>query len=74
MTRRLLSLAALVMITSTSSLAQSTSATTAANTLTAAEKKAGWTLLFDGTSLAAWRGYQQADLPPEWKAVDGTMT
>jgi hypothetical protein len=44
-----------------------------ANTLTAAEREAGWKLLFDGTSLAAWRGYQQTDLPPEWVAVDGTM-
>jgi hypothetical protein len=70
MTRRLLSVAALVMFTSALALAQST----AANTLTAAEKTAGWTLLFDGTSLAAWRGYQQAELPPEWMAVNGTMT
>ncbi|MEY4956945.1 MAG: hypothetical protein RL409_1202, partial [Gemmatimonadota bacterium] len=78
MTRRLLSLAALVMCTSAVSIAQSTpsmpSANTPANTLTAAEKQAGWTLLFDGRSLAAWRGYQQADLPPEWMAIDGTMT
>ena len=59
MTRRLLSLAALVMCTSAVSIAQSTpstpSANTPANTLTAAEKQAGWTLLFDGRSLAAWR-------------------
>jgi hypothetical protein len=74
MTRRLLTLAALVLFPHAASLAQSAPATTPANTLTAAEKKAGWTLLFDGTSLAAWRGYQQTDLPPEWKAVDGTMT
>ena len=82
MTRRLLSLAALVMCTSAVSIAQSTPSTpsantpanTPANTLTAAEKQAGWTLLFDGRSLAAWRGYQQADLPPEWMAIDGTIT
>lgn len=74
MTRRLLSLAVLVLFPRAVSLAQSAPATTPANTLTAAEKKAGWTLLFDGTSLAAWRGYQQTDLPAEWKAVDGTMT
>jgi len=70
MTRRLLSVAALAMFFSSVALAQSTPA----NTLSAAEKKAGWTLLFDGTSLAAWRGYQQAELPPEWMAVDGAMT
>ncbi len=44
-----------------------------ANTLSAEERHAGWKLLFDGTSLAAWRGYQQTDLPPEWVAMDGTM-
>jgi hypothetical protein len=47
---------------------------TPVNTLTAAEQQAGWKLLFDGKSLTAWRGYQQADLPPEWSAVNGTMT
>ena len=70
MSRRLLSVAAFVVLTSAVSHAQ----TAPANTLTAAERKAGWTLLFDGTSLAAWRGYQQADLPPEWTAINGTMT
>jgi Domain of Unknown Function (DUF1080) len=70
MTRRLLSLAALALFTSSLAFAQ----TTPANTLTDAEKKAGWKLLFDGTSLAAWRGYQQTELPPEWMAVDGVMT
>ena len=51
-------------------LAQSTSH----NTLSAAEQQAGWRLLFDGTSLAAWRGYQQAELPEGWTAIDGIMT
>ncbi len=75
MTRCLLSFAALVMFSNSVAFAQSTSATTPANTLTAAEKKAGWELLFDGTSLAAWRGYQQAELPPEWKAAfEGRIT
>ena len=82
MTRCLLSLAALVLFTGcaaaspATSGSQSGSATESAavNTLTDAERQAGWTLLFDGTSLAAWRGYQQADLPPEWMAVNGTMT
>lgn len=46
----------------------------AVNTLSAAEKKAGWKLLFDGKTIDAWRGYQQADLPPEWTVVDGTIT
>ena len=70
MLRRILAVAALSALTGSLALAQ----TTPLNTLTPAEKQAGWTLLFDGTSLSAWRGYQQTDLPPEWMAVDGTMT
>lgn len=62
-------------VLSSRAVAQSTPAGDApANTLTAAEKKAGWKLLFDGTSITAWRGYQQPDLPPEWTVVDGTIT
>lgn len=44
------------------------------NSLTDAEKKAGWRLLFDGQTMDAWRGYQMADMPPEWFVVDGTFT
>ena len=29
------------------------------NTLTSAEKSAGWQLLFDGKSLDGWRGYKE---------------
>ena len=35
----------------------------APNTLTAAEKAAGWQLLFDGRSLDGWRGYRRDALP-----------
>src|SRR5215213_8906961 len=49
--------------------AQSTGAT---NTLTAAEKSAGWILLFDGTSMNQWRGYKKPDVSGlRWKAEDG---
>jgi hypothetical protein len=43
------------------------------NTLTAAEKEAGWKLLFDGRSLAGWRGYQRDKPPPGWQASDGML-
>ena len=43
------------------------------NTLTDAERAAGWTLLFDGSSLAGWRGYNMDRLPESWAAVDGTL-
>jgi len=69
MTRRLLTIAALAFTSSSIALAQPTPA----NTLTAAERQAGWKLLFDGASLSAWRGYRQKVLPPEWTVVDGTM-
>ncbi len=44
----------------------------AENQLTAAEKSAGWTLLFDGKTLNGWRPY--ANKPAGgWEVVDGTM-
>ncbi len=47
---------------------------TAPNTLTAAERSAGWRLLFDGTSTAGWRGYRMATMPAGWQARDGALT
>jgi hypothetical protein len=44
------------------------------NTLTAPEQAEGWRLLFDGTSLAGWRGYRQTTAPEGWKVVDGAIT
>lgn len=44
------------------------------NTLTPAEKSAGWILLFDGTSTEAWRGYKKPDMSGlRWKAADGCL-
>ncbi|MBM3875827.1 MAG: DUF1080 domain-containing protein [Verrucomicrobia bacterium] len=45
------------------------------NTLTEAEKRAGWKLLFDGKSLANWRGIKKPG-PPEsgWEIKDGALT
>ena len=48
-------------------------AATGNNALSAAEKAAGWKLLFDGKSLDSWRGYKQPGVPDGWKAVDGMM-
>lgn len=44
------------------------------NTLTAAEKSAGWKLLFDGKSLDGWRGFESTTPPEGWKLVDGALT
>jgi hypothetical protein len=43
----------------------------APNTLTAAEKKAGWVLLFDGHSLDSWRGYKKPDATDSRWKIDG---
>jgi hypothetical protein len=49
-------------------------ALSAENELTAAEKAAGWTLLFDGASFAGWRGYRLPGLPAQgWEINDGTL-
>jgi hypothetical protein len=46
----------------------------APNTLTAAEKAAGWQLLFDGRTLDAWRGYRRETQPDAgWEIKDGTV-
>ena len=44
------------------------------NTLTAAEKKSGWTLLFDGRTTAGWRLYGSTNGPgPGWQVTDGVL-
>jgi type 1 glutamine amidotransferase len=44
------------------------------NTLTAAEKSAGWTLLFDGSSAAGLKGYKQDKMPDKgWTVTDGIL-
>ena len=44
------------------------------NTLTGAEKAAGWKLLFDGKDASAsWRGYKKDKLPEGWKVEDGAL-
>jgi len=46
----------------------------APNTLTPAEKAAGWTLLYDGKSLAGWRGFKTAAPDKGWTAADGVLS
>ncbi len=53
---------------------KATAAPAAPNTLTAAEKAAGWKLLFDGTDPSAHlRGYRRAEFPKEWAVEDGCI-
>ncbi len=44
------------------------------NTLTDAERAAGWMLLFDGKTTDGWRRYGADTMPPGWQAVDGALT
>ncbi|GEM_PF-5306869 len=44
------------------------------NTLSDAEKDAGWRLLFDGRTTAGWRGWRMKEMPKGWKVVDGVLT
>ena len=46
----------------------------APNTLSDAERAAGWRLLFDGETTTGWRGYRQASMPEGWQVVDGALT
>jgi hypothetical protein len=46
----------------------------ASNTLTQAERAAGWRLLFDGTTTTGWRGYRMTTMPAGWQPVNGALT
>lgn len=43
------------------------------NTLTDAEKAAGWKLLFDGKSLNGWSNFKKSTIKPGWQVKDGTL-
>lgn len=44
------------------------------NTLSAAEKAAGWQLLFDGRTIDKWRGNNATGVPANWSVTDGAIT
>ena len=67
----------LVLAAAASASAQTQIANGAApiNELSAEERAAGWTLLFDGKSLAGWRGYRRPDASAtRWRVEDGMLT
>jgi hypothetical protein len=48
-------------------------AAVAPNTLTTAERQAGWRLLFDGRTTNGWKGYRSATVPSGWRVVNGEL-
>ena len=43
------------------------------NTLTDAEKSAGWRLLFNGQDLSGWHNFKREGVRPGWQVKDGAM-
>jgi hypothetical protein len=44
------------------------------NTLTDAEKAAGWQLLFDGTNFDGWHNFRREGVAPGWQVTNGTLS
>ena len=40
----------------------------------AADRTPAWESLFDGATLAGWRGYRRGDVPDGWRVEDGAIT
>jgi hypothetical protein len=47
---------------------------TVTNTLTNREKNAGWQLLFNGSTIKGWHGYNQQGVPDCWMIEDNCLT
>jgi len=43
------------------------------NSLTEAERKEGWQLLFDGSSFKGWHAYNEKEIPPVWQVKNGEL-
>jgi hypothetical protein len=70
----LITLAMAIPVVTTVATPRAQTPATAPNTLTAAESKEGFKLLFDGKTVDQWRGFRMPTLPENWGAVDGTLT
>ncbi|HIF07371.1 MAG TPA: DUF1080 domain-containing protein [Gemmatimonadetes bacterium] len=57
-----------------SAVAQQQQLDSSNNSLTDAERRAGWELLFDGHTTGGWRGYMMDEIPDGWQVVDGELT
>jgi hypothetical protein len=50
-----------------------TKAESGLNTLTEAERAAGWKLLFNGVDLAGWHNFKREGVRPGWQVKDGAL-
>ncbi|MEM0926988.1 MAG: family 16 glycoside hydrolase, partial [Planctomycetota bacterium] len=48
-------------------------AATGGSQLSEAEKRSGWTVLFDGSSTDAWRNYKKDAVSEGWEVIDGAL-
>jgi hypothetical protein len=69
-----IAIAATAVSLATTTSSQAPSPANAPNQLTAAETRDGWKLLFDGKTLAGWRGYKRPVSETRWKVEDGMLT
>ena len=68
------SVSAIAIAAPVNAVAQTQESAQAPNTLSAAEHKEGWRLLFDGTSMSGWRGAYLDSLPRKgWEVKDGML-
>jgi len=58
---------------STSSAPAASKEDASANTLTPAEKAAGWTLLFDGKNFDGWHNFKHDGVRSGWQVKDGSL-
>lgn len=62
-----------ILLTISCALASALCVAQTPNTLTAAEKKAGWHLLFDGKTTSGWHTYNKPTAEAGWKIADGAL-
>lgn len=62
-----------VLAAMAASIAAESSSAEQPNTLSEAERRTGWRLLFDGRSADAFRGYRKPALGPGWVVEDGAL-
>ncbi|HYU09622.1 MAG TPA: DUF1080 domain-containing protein [Gemmatimonadales bacterium] len=73
--KTLLALMALLVIANAcSAQSQPPPSSTNQNSLTDAEKAAGWRLLFDGKTTTGWRNYGKPTISDGWVVQDGALT